>query len=206
MNKRVLVVDLDGTLYSINTFHFFIKYLLLFGVKKLKVVLFAMIVVIVSMRLLRLISHSQMKYKILLNIKNRTDIDYKAFVDRLNKHKHSLHSLNKNEYDIKILATAAPSCYANIIANNNNFDYCSATNFPEGRYSSDFENIKEVKKINVMKILNDQHILKIEAIITDHLDDLPLMKVSNHVIIVNPSNELIKQLSGHNIQFKIERH
>ena len=36
INKKVLVVDLDGTLYSINTFHHFLGFIITYNLRKFK--------------------------------------------------------------------------------------------------------------------------------------------------------------------------
>ena len=66
-------------------------------------------------------------------------INYTKFVTNIAKFKKDL-KVDKSEFDLTILATAAPSCYANIIAKNENFDLCIATNFTDSNFNDEFEN------------------------------------------------------------------
>jgi len=203
LNKKTLVVDLDGTLYSINTFHSFIKYLILYCVKSFNILLLFKIVLITCGRVIKIVSHSKMKYVILKAIQNNNNIDYIKFVNSISAYKRGFSEINSNEFQIKILATAAPDCYANIIAENEHFDVCLATNFPEVNFNNVFENIKDVKKNNVIKYLQNIDIHEIDTLITDHIDDLPLMKLSRTNMIINPNSKLKSELKQHHISFEI---
>lgn len=202
MKKKVLVVDLDGTLYSINTFHYFIKYLVWFCVKNLDIVLLIKILVTIICRRFKFISHAKMKYAILKAIANKTGIDYQKFVKNISIHKISIPLIKDNSFDIKMLATAAPFCYANIISENENFDLCIATNFPSEKFNNTFENSKEVKKNNLMNHLSTVNIYEIDTLITDHIDDVSLMELARKNLIVNPSNFLKTELKQRNISFE----
>ena len=138
VNKKVLVIDLDGTLYRINTFHFFIKYLLNFSLKKLHVKLLYTLLKAIFLRLLKIVNHSKMKFLILKAIKEYDEIDMEGFVSSLKEYRNQLQILEDDTFGIKILATAAPDCYAKIIALNERFDVCLATNTPVANYQHDF--------------------------------------------------------------------
>ncbi|NOY47172.1 MAG: haloacid dehalogenase-like hydrolase [Chlorobi bacterium] len=203
MKKKALVVDLDGTLFSINTFHYFIKYLIRFCLRNIDMILLIKISVIVISRGLKIISHSKMKYLILMRIRYKILIDYQEFVGSISFAKRDLLLLKKRSFDITILATAAPSCYAKIIAKNECFDLCLGTEFPITNFNTEYENSKEVKKMNVMNYLMKDDIYEIDTFITDHLDDIPLMKLSRRNIIVNPNRYTKKELKRHNISFEV---
>ena len=206
MKNKALVLDLDGTLYSINTFHYFIRYILWQSLIRFKLILFINISTPLLLRILRVISHSKMKYIVLRTIRDRTDIDYNDFTSNIKKFRRKLNFGDHRQFDLKILATAAPDCYSSIIAKENDIGICCATNFPQRDHSKNFENIREVKKANVMKILNSYKVDQIDTLVTDHIDDLPLMKVSKHVIIINPTSDLEKELSNQGIAFVTQFH
>ncbi|GAA4815680.1 haloacid dehalogenase-like hydrolase [Litoribaculum gwangyangense] len=201
MKKRVLVFDLDGTLFKINTFHYFIKYLLVSFVKGFKIALFFKLSLAVLSRLFS--THAKMKYNVLLLLKNRDDIDYNAFVNSITKKKNQISAVNISNFDLTILATAAPSCYANIIAKNEGFDICFGTNFPNGKFNLAFENSKNNKKENVLKYLKSQNINKINTLVTDHIDDLPLMRLASKNLIVSPDKDLLNKLKLNSISFEV---
>lgn len=200
MNKRVLVVDLDGTLYTINTFHYFIKYLILYCIKSFNIVLLFKLCLLLVYR--PFTTHAKIKYYVLKLLKHRNDIDYQEFVQSLSMYKREIPQLNDHNFDIKILATAAPTCYANIIAQNEKFNLCLSTDFPNSNFDNAFENSKIIKKENVMNYLIGKNINEIDTLITDHIDDLALMKLSKRNIIANPDEKLTIALKQNLIYFE----
>ncbi|RZN80622.1 MAG: hypothetical protein EVB12_04160, partial [Winogradskyella sp.] len=142
MTKKVLVVDLDGTLYDRNTFHEFLFFLVKYFFIRVAIFRFLPLIIVIMQRLFNLISHAKMKYRVLLIIRN-LDIDYTDFISKLSKHKNELKEISDTSFDIKILATAAPSCYATHIAKTEGFDVCLATDIPENGFTSDFENLRD---------------------------------------------------------------
>ena len=201
--KKVLVIDLDGTLFSINTFHFWIKFLILNAFKQFNIVLLFTIIYCSMLRFFRLISHSKMKYLILNTTKNQSLIDNHKFVKNILQFSNDLNKfIEDDSYEIKILATAAPKCYASIISDIYNFNCCIATEFPVDKLSWK-ENLKRIKKDNVLLYLNQFNINKIDTLITDHFDDLPLMKHSLKTILVAPNDSTIACLIKEAIPYSI---
>lgn len=203
VNNKVLVIDLDGTLYRINTFHFFIRYLLNFSLKKLHLKLLSTLLKTIFLRLLKIVNHSKMKFLILKAIKGYDEIDMEGFVFSLKEYRNQLQIIEDATFGVKILATAAPDCYAKIIALNEGFDVCLATNTPVGNYRNDFENVRNVKKQGVVHYLNSIEVNHLDTMVTDHYDDLPLMKISKQVVLVNPSKETKDILKRNQIFFNI---
>lgn len=201
MKRKVLVVDLDGTLFKINTFHYFIKYLCVKCVLSLNFRLLYRLLLALSSRLFR--SHAEMKYQVLKLLQHRTDIDYLDFLNSIYSKKRELNILNDETFHIKILATAAPTCYANIIAKKEHFDICLGTDFLDSNFNSTFENSKKTKKENVINFLKDKNLNEIDTLVTDHIDDLPLMKLAKRTIIINPSENLLNQLKQFSISFEV---
>lgn len=201
MKRKVLVVDLDGTLFKINTFHYFIKYLFFKCILSFKFWLLFQLFLALSSRLFR--THAEMKYQVLKLIQHRTDIDYLDFLNTIYIKKRDLTILKDESFDIKILATAAPTCYANIIAEKEQFQVCLGTDFPDSNFNSTFENSKKVKKENVMNYLKGKNVNEIDALVTDHIDDLALMKLAKRTIIIAPSKNLLNQLKQFSISFEV---
>lgn len=202
MEKKVLVVDLDGTLYTINTFHYFLKFLVSFSILKFKIHLFVLLIWFMFLRGIRLVSHAKMKYFILKQIES-FQIDYKIFVSSIEKYKRNIGELRDPKYNMKILATAAPACYANIIAKNEKFDICLGTKVIAAEsFKPDFENKGEVKKEKVLQYLKSVGSNQVDTFITDHLDDLPLMKISSSTIVYCPTKIIEAELKKSAITFK----
>lgn len=145
-------------------------------------------------------SHAKMKYRLLQVISNRNDIDYNYFVTLINSKKRNLSVLKEN-FDIKILATAAPYCYARIIADNEKFDVCIATHMPTIKFNKEFENSKEVKKDNILKFLESKRPYQIDTVVTDHIDDLSILKLASRKLIVNPSEYFRQTLKKASISY-----
>jgi phosphoserine phosphatase len=159
------------------------------------------LILALSSRLFR--SHAEMKYQIMKLLKHRTDVDYLDFLNTIDRKKRELTVLKDKTFDIKILATAAPACYAKIIAEKEQFDVCLATDFPDSNFNSTFENSKKVKKENVMNYLKEKNLYVIDTLVTDHIDDLPLMKLAKRTIIIRPSEHLLNQIKQFSISFEV---
>ncbi len=153
------------------------------------------------LRLFRFVTHAKMKYYVLKTIEPYK-LDYSRFVESIKKHKRHIEEIYNPEFGIKILATAAPSCYANIIANSEKFDVCLGTEFPAKLFSTDYENKSEVKKKNVLQYLQSVGDYKIDTLVTDHLDDLPLMNIAQNNIVYNPNQFTVEELSKSAVTFK----
>ncbi len=203
LKKKALVVDLDGTLYTINTFHYFIKFLVYHSIKSINILLLIKIFMALVFRGCMLIPHSKMKYFILKSIMNNRSIDYQKFIKKISIYKRNISIIREGEFNLKILATAAPSCYASIIAKNEDFDVCLGTDFPISNFDKEFENSKEIKKESVLNYLGHDGNSDFDTFITDHLDDIPLMKLADKNILINPSNVTIKEVKKQLISFEI---
>lgn len=182
--KKAIVVDLDGTLVDTNTFSRFTLAL----IRKPKM---AMSVAMTALgRKIRLYSHADAKQRILRLADAKTDsrfIDH--FVEQTvqNHLRDSVYSLALQEQkkgSLILLATAAPEMYASVLARYTGLDGFLAT--PTGGP----ENKGEVKARRVKQWLEEND-ASLEAVITDHADDLPLMQLAaDHdagIWLVHPS-------------------
>ena len=189
--SKILVIDLDGTLMSINTFHYYIKFIFHNYLKLLKLKSLFLILKVIILRFFKIVSHSVMKFEILKIVEVTASIDHERFVVNLLKYLNPILEINQRDFDIKILATAAPENYSKIIAEKLNFDYCVATN------SNDkLENIKENKLHNVKCLLKKIDKTQVDLFISDHIDDLPLFNYSKSIILVNPDANLFENLGN----------
>lgn len=203
MDTKILVIDLDGTLFATNTFHQYIKYTLKSSFKNLDLRLFFRISIFAFLRAIKIISHSRLKFYTLKAVAKSTYIDNIKFVDKIDRHKRDMSFLNEKEYDLKILATAAPACYADIIARKYGFNACIATETPNSKFDKNFESYKENKKDRVLAYLKTIGLRDIDLFITDHMDDLPLIKTSKKNIIVNPDSQFEKVLQSSGAKYEV---
>ena len=204
MTKKVLVVDLDGTLYDRNTFHEFLFFLVKYFFIRVAIFRFLPLIIVIMQRLFNLISHAKMKYRVLLIIRN-LDIDYTDFISKLSKHKNELKEISDTSFDIKILATAAPSCYATHIAKAEGFDACLATDIPENGFTPDFENLRDRKKENLLDYFKKNNLKSVDVFITDHIDDVPIIKIAKKNIIINPNTKFSNWLKENLINFEVRK-
>jgi phosphoserine phosphatase len=194
MKPKINVIDLDGTLLNTNTFHkwmFFLlkKSFLNHPQDSLKLIYIALL------RLVKQITHTQMKYKILQISEAQ---HYQKYIDDfvgtldiyLNK---EVLKFIKNDDTINILATAAPELYAKNIAKLYGFEFCLAT--PSTNTKHWYENIRDNKKNSLLTLMNSMKIDKVDIVITDHHDDIPIMLLAKSVILVNSSFETKNSVS-----------
>jgi len=204
MKPEINVIDLDGTLLRTNTFHKWMLFLLKKSFFKypqdsLKLIYIA------SLRLSKQITHTQMKYKVLQISEAQHFKKYiDDFVGTLDIYlNNEVLKFVKNDNTINILATAAPELYANKIADIYGFEYCLAT--PSTNNKQWYENIREKKKNTLLTLMNSMKIDKVDIVITDHHDDIPIMKLANQILLVAPSKQTIqlleKNIINQDIQF-----
>lgn len=203
MNKKIVVIDLDGTLFDCNTFHEWMKFFFINKILSFDIVPAVNLIIVALQRALKIITHSQMKYRVLQISDKKTDEYLIAkFVDNIHPmlNKTVMSSLMKNNRFF-ILATAAPRLYCVEIANRYGFDYITCTNNID---VIDWkENIREIKRDNVLEFLKKNGFpTDIDEVYTDHYDDLPLMEISKKVYLINPSVETLKKVHLNNIKYK----
>jgi len=205
MHKQITVIDLDGTFVSVNTFHHWMKFVLITSVKKRHFKHTLRILQTALLRLQKKITHAQMKYAILQCSEEIIHPDeIKVFVTSLKPYVNSrLHKVVTERTDRVILATAAPKIYADLLGERYGFDHCIAT--PGTQNNPWEENLKEKKRDNLFALLdrlNLEH--RIDRFYTDHHDDLPLMEIANEVTLVNPSpkTKTIQIVEAHHIDYQ----
>lgn len=148
-------------------------------------------------------SHAKMKFNVLILLLDNYSFNYEEFVDSIASKRRNIPVINNNVFDVKILATSAPLCYASIIAKNENFDFCLGTDILKPIFNNKFENSKINKKENVLNYLNRENINYIDTFITDHIDDLPLIMVAKRNVIVQPDKYFKNQLIKNSISFEV---
>ena len=96
-----------------------------------------------------------------------------------------------------VLATAAPEDYAKAVAAECGFDFLLASR-------AETEECKGEEKLRRIKALCEYNGLHIRNVMTDHHDDLPLLKLPGvENVLVDPSVETIKILNNQSIKYII---
>jgi phosphoserine phosphatase len=207
--KKGVVVDLDGTLLSTNTF----KEYIIFSCKEaIKCHFFYVLTLIffwVIIRKIRLIKHDVMKYHVLHLTKfymtqTKIEIFTSIIVSKINNSILCLlRKLKKKKYTI-CLSTAAPGVYVKPLSEylSSVIDFIVTTPMPSGNFSW-HENVRQVKADNTIKLLN-QNGIQLKILITDHHDDIPLLLIKKDSnILVSPSKRTISKLRAFNIEYSI---
>lgn len=194
--QPLLVVDLDGTLVKGNTFRIFVRCGLMHLASNAKYLKFIKILSLLALRKFRLISHRFLKFKIIpiidesIKLKDRFIADTTPF---LNKDvKALLETYNAQGYKV-LLATAAADIYIPWIYDGE-FQATVMSHNP-----GMVENHGEIKLHNVLKYART-HNLELRVVITDHYDDIPLLKYGAYNILVHPSDKTWAKLRNANVR------
>ena len=205
--QKGLVVDLDGTLLSTNTFTQFIIQSTIAMIYTFKWEKVWLLIQVIIKRKLRQVTHEQMKFKI-LQITNDlfSEQEILQFAQKLLKKKNNnvikvITDYKKQGY-ITCLSTAAPFIYAKKIQEIFNIDLICVTPSPINNLSWK-ENVKEEKCSNTIKLLQKNNI-ELNIFITDHYDDIPLLEIpKDENILVAPSYKTLKLINTKLIQYNI---
>jgi phosphoserine phosphatase len=183
----VVFVDLDGTYIHGNSFHLWLSHLVL-GDSRVGIAVRLSIFVMVMLRAVRAISHSRLKQAVqqqLSSTATRSERSGAYFPGRLRRAvvpavREGCLGCRDLGYRL-VLATAAPAEYAVPFATLEGFDDCLATEFiqPAGWR----ELYRSVKAEACGKMLRSSGTGQRQVgVVTDHLDDLPLMKLADWVV------------------------
>lgn len=184
--KPLTVVDLDGTLVDGNTLHEYIKA----GFAEVSPGNKISLAVLAVLRCLKLISHKRMKFSALSLIPPSDGVK-KRFLSKI-KMRPEVKSIINNS-DHVILATAAPDVYIPWL-------WGGAYVATPTENNPDREECRGENKVLAIKKAVENQPYYIDTVITDHHDDLPLMKIAREVILVHPSATTIAavKMSGTN--------
>ena len=200
-----IVIDLDETLVTVNTFHHFIKFTAKKVAKRLHFIALLRIGIAATLRLLRYFPHSAMKHTV-MNIDAHTLSeaqlhDFAATIATYTNPKVAQIIDDAHRRGVKvILASAAPALYATHIAEISGCNHCIATEMPQRMKLTECRG--ERKKSRVEEYLDTEK-LTLEAVITDHSDDIPLIKAclnrGGKVTLVSPDKKTTDKLKQQGI-------
>ncbi len=194
--QPLLVVDLDGTLVKGNTFRIFVRCGLMHLASNAKYLKFIKILSLLALRKFRLISHRFLKFKIIPIIDESIKLKDRFIANTiplLNEDvKTLLEIYNAQGYEV-LLATAAADTYISWIYDGE-YQATSMLCNPEM-----VENRGEIKLQNVLKHARARN-LELRVVITDHYDDIPLLKYGAYNILVRPSDKTLTKLRNANVR------
>lgn len=195
--RRLILVDLDGTLVNGNTFHVWIRFMLTKGWSLIGLGLMASlwirVVGLSILRKLNLLSHADFKFGVqrawgLAAGRDSAKILANYFIPSLlkNINKNVMGELKLLQNEHVVLATAAPMEYSTLLAESLGlFKACIAT--PRFDDEEWFDNIREEKRKSVCTYLEGAGESFGEVMLfTDHIDDLPLMTICDEIVLLPP--------------------
>lgn len=193
-SKKIVVVDLDGTLLDGNSLHQYF----LSAFKHSNFLIKLKIGWILFLRKIRFISHKYMKFTLIRSIAPNDRIQKDFVFHTKNKIRKEvlikLDEFRSNGAEV-LLATAAPDFYVPWIWDGKFVATTTVNNYQKECRGK--EKLRAVKEF-----MGHDSIL--EAVITDHSDDLPLlMEGAKYNILVNPDKKTLDIIKHKNIAYKI---
>lgn len=203
--RTAIIVDLDGTLLRRNSFKKYLKFAAWQSLRQLRIDVIPRIAAWIAVRKLRLITHSRLKQRLMRVTEPIMGPDeLHKFANRLARHIHpkvlKLCRQMRQTNSAVILATAAPASYAALIAQGVSLDGCIAT--PSSDTPDWRETVREEKRDQVLAFLQC-HELSLCAIITDHRDDLPLMRAAKDIVLVSPNKKTLDAVNAEGLLYGI---
>lgn len=197
--KRAIFVDLDGTLLQGNSLLLFMKYLPKYLAKRGCVGALAKFFCFAGLRLMRLISHKDMKwYLTRLSKRHLRQDDWNDLASLMasNINPDVKSFLNSPQYSdcAKFIASAAIEEYVLPLARMSGFDGAIATHFTPDK--EQYEEARGESKLRAIEALLSSKGYRMECFLTDHRDDLPAAKVyPANTILVNPDSRSLVEFN-----------
>lgn len=188
----MIVVDLDGTLLTCNSFRLFASYLFRNALKKGKVGTTLKFSFWTAARKLNIINHRRLKWQLMkLADISMTENDYRLLAENLVKciNPSVVQFLRGKEW---ILATAASYEYVLFLSRLIGCKSFIATKRPASGLFKDYRENKGERKLETIGSTFPDS--EIDTAITDHLDDLPLLSAAHRRILVNPSKSTLNNV------------
>ncbi len=154
-----------------------------------------------------MITHKRWKYQILrIAYTQKWPVD--AFIEKLQPTLNQNILVHINKFEYRILATAAPSFYADILAKKYDFTHCVATGYSQD-YQGFVGNFGQEKLKRVQQYLQQYSLKQIDLLMTDHIDDAPLISMAQQIWLYNADNRLrdfvIQQNLTKQVKYIIEK-
>lgn len=203
-----LAIDLDGTLLQSNTFRDYLSFCGGAALRRGRLDLCMAIAWWVTLRKLRLVSHSRMKNALLrrtapfMQRRDRLDCFVEAELTKVDTEVQRLMETYRNRGYLLVMATAAPSLYAVTLAEMLHLDACVSTPLPQEVVLGQWHECVGQHKVERLLRLLRTHQAQLDVVITDHHDDLALLQqpeVSRR-IVVNPSPLTLRRLDGLDVE------
>ncbi|MGN0230897.1 MAG: HAD family hydrolase [Muribaculaceae bacterium] len=197
---KTAIFDLDNSLLADNSLRLYARHMMGVLLRRRRLVRLVALICHISFRRLRIVSHITMKQHLMhLTIHDFDTPALNAFIRTLQAHvdPRALALFNRwhSQGWLILLATAAPSCYADEFARRMGFDGVCATQIPAD--DSPMTECRGEEKLRCAINWLEAHNASLEALVTDHHDDLPLLRLPKHLnILVDPSEKTLSMITG----------
>jgi phosphoserine phosphatase len=195
---KAIICDFDGTLIKKNSFPMWVFYILKCSLRRGGVPTFLRFSSALFLRRLGMMSVSQFK-AFLMGRRYPREYD-SCFVDSLKIHINPFVVERLNELDgYLVLSSAAPIFYLEHVADNFGvkFDKVVGTHVYVGILVENYSENKVLALQEVIDVADDV------ILFTDHYIDLPLMRVSDEVFLVNPRKKTVNKADREGVNYKI---
>lgn len=201
-DNKIDVFDLDGTIFRGNTFHRFVTFLGLRALLTLNFSLFYRVTRDIGARKFKLINHFEWKCRVMNEAFALSEAELNYFSRMIVKESENRLNVLLNKCQNtrrKVLATAAPSVYAEKVGRLMGFDIVISSKPIDGTI---VEVIRE-KKCNLVLSYAASEDMSINNFFTDHHDDVFLAQFADHNYLVDPSIISLGRFRDFGINFDI---
>lgn len=192
--ESIVVFDLDGTLLRGNSFHEWIKFLVISPRSGISLRDRFRVVAWCVLRVFRVFSHARLKHRIVREIvvsEKATEIFVRQLIARYRSDRcFSELDMWRSRDACMILATAAPEVYASVLGSQLGFHVTIGSMLEAGGGFS--ENVREEKMRNLKRRFPHE---EFSAVYTDHEDDFLLLGEARSKFLVNPSSKTLRAVS-----------
>ncbi|WP_254277652.1 HAD family hydrolase [Halomonas sp. 3H] len=195
---KVVICDFDGTLLKKHSFPMWVFYIVRCSLRKGNLPVFFRFSTALALRWAGVISSSQFKT---LLMRKRYPVEYDTlFVESLKVHVNPLVVERLSKIDgCYVLSSASPLSYLEHVAEafDIKFDKVLGSYVSEGVL---FENYAENKVLALHEMIDVADDI---VLFTDHHMDLPLMKLSDEVFLVNPSKKTRRKADFEGVRYMV---
>lgn len=194
--RKIIVTDLDGTLISINSFPLWIRFLIKKAICNINLTLLFNLLILLFKRKVLKETHAKFKRQ-LMQLKYPQSYDHNFAVQLLCYiNEDVVTELFNFQNACIVISTAAPKNYAEALVSVLPFkvDKLHCSKITNGKI---YENFAHNKVISFKNDFNNQ---VIDLFLTDHIEDLPMILHSEEIILVNPKQETIDQVTLNNLR------
>ncbi len=196
-DKKIVVVDLDGTLISVNSYPRWVAYIFKQTALDGEFTLSLQVLKLLLWRKMGGITHQMFKKQMMM-LQYKSEYDIKFARELMNQVRlNVVNALKALDKPFLVLSTAAPVNYSSYFQQvaGLKFDAVLSSRVEKGKL---IENHGEGKVDNFLDKFGDSGC---DIFFTDHHEDLPMMHLAKKVFLVSPTHKTRKLVRESGIEF-----